>query len=114
MRQQTARDIDRPISLVLLAGMLASIVLMLVGVVILLSKGGSGIPEPLPPIQAARAAMELRADGWLSLGMFVLILTPVARVLMAVGSFAWIRDWRYVLVSALVLAAMLAAFVLGK
>jgi uncharacterized membrane protein len=114
MRQQTVRDIDRPISLVLMIGMLISIVLVLVGVVLLLSRGGFGVPRPLPPVQAAHAALGLRADGWLSLGVFVLILTPVARVLMAVGSFAWIRDWKYASVSAVVLAAMAAAFIIDS
>lgn len=107
-------SIDRPVALILLIGMLASIVLMLVGVVLLLARLGPHGVKLLPPVHALTQALSFDPAGWLSLGLFVLILTPVARVAVAIVSFAWIRDWRYALVSVLVLAAMLAGLVLGR
>lgn len=114
MRANGRHDIDRPIAVVLLAGMLTSIVLMLAGVVLVLIHPGDQAFHLLQPAQAIRAMVALRPDGWLSLGIFTLILTPVLRVLMAIVSFIWVRDWRYAAVSAAVLAAMAIGFLLGR
>lgn len=50
---------------------------------------------------------ELRARSIIQLGLVVLIATPVARVLVSAAGFARERDWRYVAVSAIVLAFLI-------
>jgi len=114
MDSRSNRDIERPIALALLAGMLLSVALMLVGVGLLIAHPGASGPRVLPIGRAVAVAAVMRPDGWISLGVYALILTPVARVLMALGSFAWLRDWKYAAISSVVLTAMAAAFVLGK
>ncbi len=109
----TVQDIERPIALVLMVGTILSVVLLLIGIALLVLGASHGAVRLLFPLEAIRSAASLHADGWLSLGILVLILTPVLRVIMAIGSFAWIRDWRYVVVSTVVLAAMAAALLLG-
>lgn len=114
MAQENRKDIDHPVAMVLLAGMIASIALMLIGLMLLIAHPGPHVAHVLPVGRAVTEALHLHASGWLSLGLFVLILTPVARVIMAGASFAWIRDWRFVCVSLIVLAAMLAGMVVEK
>lgn len=113
MNTSEHRSIDRPVALVLLFGMLLSIVLMLVGVIMLFANHDHQSIQLLSPARAVTETLQLNPAGWLSLGLLVLILTPVARVIIAIFSFAWIRDWKYVLISVTVLIAMLAGLVLG-
>ncbi len=113
MRHPDTMDIDRPISLVLLVGMVLSILCLLVGMVVLIAHPASHSSKLLPMGAALRDALRLHASGWLSLGVLVLILTPVARVVMAIFSFARIRDWRYAVISTIVLGAMITGLLLG-
>jgi uncharacterized membrane protein len=49
-----------------------------------------------------------------ALGLLVLLATPFLRVAVSIVAFALERDWRYVGITALVLAILLASFFLGK
>lgn len=57
----------------------------------------------------AESAWHLNSRGIIQLGLLLLIATPVARVVMAVIGFGMERDWMYVVVSAMVLAVLLAS-----
>lgn len=114
MENTNAIDIDRPVSRVLLIGMEISMALMLIGVILLITHTGSKFSTVLPPAKALSECMKLHAQGWLSLGILALIVTPVARVIMAIISFAWIRDRKYALVSVVVFTAMMTGLLLKK
>jgi len=114
MFKQITKDIDRPIMYTLLYGMLASVVLLVVGLILLFTHPQSHQFHVLPPHKAVLEIAKFHASGWLSLGLFILILTPVARVAMAIASFAFIKDWKYVLVSIVVLVAMMVGLFSGK
>lgn len=114
MFKQITKDIDRPLMLTLLYGMLTSVVLLVVGMALLFIHPQNHQFHVLPPHLAILELAKFHATGWLSLGLFILILTPVARVAMAIASFAGIRDWKYVLVSIAVLTAMLVGLFSGK
>lgn len=67
-------------------------------------------PEPLTLRHPSRLLDQLRRSGpeaMLVLGILVLLATPVCRVIFAVVSFAIEWDRLYVVVSAIVLAALL-------
>lgn len=53
-----------------------------------------------------RDAMHLEAAGVIQLGLLLLVATPIARVIAALVEFAIRRDLMYVIISALVLAAL--------
>ncbi len=53
-----------------------------------------------------RSAAQFRAEGLMQVGLVLLILTPVARVVLAVVGFALERDRLYTVVSLLVLAIL--------
>ena len=114
MFQKITRNIDHPIMLTLLCGMILSVVLIVVGLILLAIHPQSHHFHVLPLHKAAVEMVKLHASGWLSLGLFILILTPLARVAMAIGSFAFIKDWKYVIVSIVVFAAMLIGLFSGK
>ncbi|MGC2195554.1 MAG: DUF1634 domain-containing protein [Terriglobales bacterium] len=54
-----------------------------------------------------RAALALRGQGIIQLGLLFLIATPVARVAFSAFAFAIERDWLYVCVSSFVLIVLL-------
>lgn len=55
------------------------------------------------------SAAHFSSQGWMQLGLLLLIATPVARVVMAVVGFAMQRDRLYVVVSLIVLGVLLAS-----
>jgi len=50
----------------------------------------------------------------ISLGLLLMILTPVTRVAVSIYAFSRERDWKYVAITAFVLAVLVASFFLGK
>lgn len=109
-----ATDINRPIARVLLVGMLLSIAMMLVGLALLGLNPHTGAGTVLPVDRAFTEITKAHAQPWLSLGILVLILTPLAALLTAVGSFARVRDWEHAIMAAIALLAMAAGLLLGR
>jgi uncharacterized membrane protein len=50
----------------------------------------------------------------IALGLLILLATPMMRVLIAIAAFGLERDWRYVAITAVVLAILLVSLLLGK
>jgi uncharacterized membrane protein len=63
----------------------------------------AGGPETRTVSGIVHAAAHLQSLGLVQAGLVLLILTPVARVAMAVAGFALERDWLYTVVSLVVL-----------
>lgn len=105
------------ISLLLIAGLLCSLVLVTVSGVIFVwtnphvitnYKVFTGEPADLRAIDAVfRDALKGNLRAVMQLGVVVLIGTPVARVAFSVLTFALEKDIKYVIFSALVLAGLL-------
>ncbi len=96
--------------------MLSALLVFLGGVVFLVRHGLSpasyrvfvGEPSELRNWRGViRAALALRGEGIIQLGLLLLIATPVARVAFSVFAFALERDWLYVGFSAFVLCVLL-------
>ncbi len=105
---------------VLLAGMLASTVLFVIGLV-----RGMMLHTffPLTPDwirqhyhwQAVRSGLvALDPTTLMMVATVLLILTPVARVIVSIYAFAIDHDRKYVLVTSIVLAVMILTFVLSR
>lgn len=114
MTARNTRSIDKPIAAVLFVGMVISTVLIVVGALLYVIRPEHNLHMVLPLGHAIRTLPSMRPAAWLSVGLFALIVTPVARVIVAIASFAWVRDWKYTAVSIVVLTAMTAGMVLGK
>lgn len=59
------------------------------------------------PAALLHAVLALEPAAVVQLGVLLLIWTPVARVIFATASFLWQRDWRYAVISVVVLGVLL-------
>ncbi len=112
--QAVTRDLNEMVHWVLIAGLFVSALLMLVGLGMDLWLHHTLPATVAPPLEAIRRAASLRPSGFLSLGLLVLILTPLLRVVGSLIVFARERDGRYVAVTALVLIVMLVSLGVGQ
>jgi uncharacterized membrane protein YfcA/uncharacterized membrane protein len=115
-----ARQAELIISYVLRGGVLVSAAVILVGTILHYLRphavdGGFPLTYPhtlsdvLPALQSGSPA------ALITLGLLLLLATPVLRVAVSVMAFALERDWRYVTITLLVLALLLASIlVLGS
>jgi uncharacterized membrane protein len=67
-------------------------------------------PEASSVFGIAHAAVHLHSEGLMQAGLVLLILTPIARVAMAVVGFALERDRLYTVISLVVLAILAFSF----
>jgi uncharacterized membrane protein len=110
---------DLLISYVLRGGVLLSAGLLILGSLLYgvgALRGGAptspSFPHSLGDIFSGLARRDPMAV--LSLGLLVLLLTPVARVLISIFAFARERDWLYVGITTVVLLILLVSFLLGR
>ncbi len=113
-RRHVMDDVERMVSRVLTAGIALSVVLMAVGLV-LGALSGDGMSRGVIPLRdLPRGLAAFEPAAYLSLGLIALIATPFVRVAGSIFAFARQRDYRYVLVTATVLAIMCLSVALGK
>jgi uncharacterized membrane protein len=115
-----ARGVERAVSYVLRAGVLASGAIICLGLLLLALKGKVGslrldeaIPYPRTLQALASGLASLDPASIIALGLLALVATPFARVAVSIAAFASERDWRYVAITAIVLAILVASVALG-
>ncbi len=111
------KRVEQTVARLLRTGVIAAALLVCVGGAVRLASHGRTVAdyhwfagEPaalrgLPGIVAEASALHGR--GLIQLGLLVLIATPIARVAFSAAAFALRRDWLYVTITLLVLAALL-------
>jgi uncharacterized membrane protein len=108
------------ISNVLRGGVLLSAAFIVVGVVAFywryLASGRHVSDRPFPHSLDMVAQGLLAADplAIIALGLLILLATPVLRVAVSIVAFALEHDWRYTAITTLVLAILIASFLLGR
>jgi len=107
------RDLNQVVRRILIVGLIVSAMLMLIGLGLDLISSRTLTTETFPPGEALRQAMALRSSGFYSLGLIMLMLTPLMRVIGSVIVFIWERDWRYAGITALVILVMLISLWVG-
>jgi uncharacterized membrane protein len=111
--QRRALRMNAAVHWVLLAGLLVASALMLAGLAAVLATH-QVIPHHVLKVGPAfHRAAGLHADGLLTVGLLALVLTPFLRVAGSVVVFAWERDWRYTLITLVVLAVMVVSLFFG-
>ena len=105
--------VDRMVRDTLIAGVTLGMALLGVGLVLTLAGRGGLAHTSLRAVPAFRAAAHGRAEGFYSLGLLVLILTPFVRVIGSIVAFTVLREWRFVAVTTAVLLVMIASIVIG-
>ncbi len=107
------RDLNDAVHRILVIGLVISTGLLLTGIFLDLVLGRSLPTATLAPGQVVGALLSLRPSGFLSLGLLVLLVTPIVRVIGSVIVFIWERDWRFALVTSVVLAIMIVSVIVG-
>lgn len=121
-------QIETVISGLLRAGVLISLTLICLGTAISfirhpaymtssVSLGHLTAPGAAFPRTAADVAAGVRqgrGQAIVTLGLMVLIATPVVRVAVSAVAFAWLRDRVFALIALTVLALLVLSFVLGS
>ncbi len=111
------RQAEVAISNVLRGGVLVSAAVILVGVILyyLHPSGGRVLAYPHTLGQVVAGLQVGSPVAILTLGLLILLATPVIRVAVSVGAFALEHDWLYVVITLIVLALLLASIlVLGE
>ncbi|MDG6934330.1 MAG: DUF1634 domain-containing protein [Nitrososphaerota archaeon] len=102
-------SLERAISLTLRTGVVASAILVLIGLSLYYAEGTPVMPptSSLSAFAVFSGLLALKPESVILLGVIVLIATPVVRVLELFIDYLWSRDRIYAVLSALVLTVML-------
>src|SRR5579864_7220283 len=121
MPDRNDERLERIVSTLLRTGVLLSALVVLAGGVCFLSQQGNLRPDyrvfhPAPDAYRSihgviRATPTGDCRAIIQLGLLLLIATPIARVAFSLAAFWLERDWRYVALTALVLAILLYSLV---
>lgn len=111
--QRNRRNLNEIVHSVLIVGLVTCVTLLMVGLILGFVEQRP-IPDTTIPLgEAIRRALILRPSGFLSLGLLVLMLTPLLRVIGSMLVFIYERDWRFVGITALVLIVMTISILIG-
>jgi uncharacterized membrane protein len=108
--------LERWISRILLAGVVLSAMLLLLGTLLLLTR--EGVDPVLGPVRIdwhglAGSFAALDPYAVIGVGLLVLILTPFFRVVISVAAYVWNRDLPFVVMTLFVLLVLVASVVAG-
>lgn len=116
MTKEELLKIERNIGKILRAGVFVSSAVIIVGILMFVLTGHSGYATGEWPVRfdaILSGLVGFKALAWLMTGLFLLILTPVLRVVASIFSFARERDKLYVAITTLVLVILLVAMIIG-
>src|SRR6266481_3120182 len=123
MRDQTEQRMDEIMGRLLRTGVILAAAFVLAGGVVFLVRHPEpvtnyrvfqGEPEELRTVSGIfHEAMALRGRGLIQLGLLILMATPIARVAFSVVAFLCQRDWKYVVVTLIVLGLLLYSLLGG-
>ena len=101
------------IARVLTAGLVAAVILLVAGVILTLARPDLAAVHQTSVPDIPRAVAALEPGGFFSLGLLVLLATPVARVIALLVGFARRRMWMFSGFSLIVLAGLALSAVFG-
>ncbi|WP_055106688.1 DUF1634 domain-containing protein [Paenibacillus ihumii] len=116
-RQDRAAEVEIAISKMLRIGIVLAGLVIVLGLVMFLVTGDSGYPGDTFPTslpEIIQGIMQLKSVAIIEAGLILLILTPVFRVFVSMFAFIHEKDYRFVLISILVLVILGLSFALGK
>lgn len=117
-RNAIVRKAELFISNMLRGGVLLSAAITVMGVVMFYARYSMHVADahPFPHSIGTIISGIAQADARsvIVLGLLVLLMTPVLRVAVSIVAFAIEHDWRYVVITAVVLFVLLLSFFLGQ
>jgi uncharacterized membrane protein len=116
------RPVEKIVCLVLRIGVILSAAIICIGLAMLVAEGtiahtmridaAVAYPRDLGALFSGLLALD--PASVIALGLVVLIATPFIRVAVSIMAFALERDWRYVAITAIVLAILFSGIILGR
>lgn len=117
-RETPSRWAEQVTSGVLRIGVLLSAAIVIIGVLMFYVRYAANRADVRRFPHSLAAVMHGLANGdarsVIVLGLLVLLATPVLRVAVSIFTFALERDWRYVVISSIVLGVLVVSFFLGR
>ena len=108
------KNFDEILHKLLLIGLGLSVLFMLAGLALTLIRQ-QPIPADIPPLNMIFVHVSaLAPDGFLALGLLVLIATPILRVVSSFIAFLVERNWRFAGITLIVLVTVIFSILLGK
>lgn len=109
-----AHNLNEVVHHVLIFGLALSTVLILIGLTLDLVDHRP-VPTNVPGfLETLRRTAALRPSGFLTLGLLVLVATPILRVIGSTLAFLYERDWRYAAITFFVLMVVSLSLLLGQ
>ena len=109
-------DIELRIGKILRAGVIISSAVIILGLLMFIISGHSGYSGSVYPHKVneiIQGLIQLKPFAWLMTGLFLLILTPVLRVVASIFAFIQERDRMYVIITTIVLLILIVAIAVG-
>lgn len=110
------QDVELIIGRVMQVGVAIAAIVMLIGVIWFLVSGNSGYTGTFHPTRISAVLsglVQMKPYAYIMCGLFLLILTPVLRVVVSIYAFAVAKDRLYVWITTLVLAILIFAMIIG-
>jgi uncharacterized membrane protein len=112
-RRDVKSKLYERIALVLMVGIIASIGIMVFGLVVLIVKGGASNGNPRDLGQLITGILNLDASSIIWFGTIILILTPITRIITSTLLFIEERDTKYFIITLTVLILIIISFLVG-
>ncbi|WP_461213771.1 DUF1634 domain-containing protein [Lacticaseibacillus sp. GG6-2] len=109
-------DIEKIIGKIMQIGVLIAAAVLIIGLATLLITGNTGYATGVHPHSVStilQGVVHLRPYAVMMLGIFLLILTPVLRVVVSIYAFIKEKDRLYAGITTIVLIILLVAMVIG-
>ncbi|UQS84152.1 DUF1634 domain-containing protein [Bombilactobacillus thymidiniphilus] len=116
MKKDEMRDIELLIGKILRIGVLVSVTVMILGIILMLIQGQGGYATKTYPttfVAIFQGVVQLKPYAVMMLGAFLLILTPVLRVIVSIYAFLKEKDYLYVTITTIVLIILAIAMIGG-
>lgn len=116
MKKEEMRDVELIIGKILRIGVVVSAIVIILGIVLYFVNGGTGYADGEWPQRFGvmfQGVVQGKSYAVIMLGIFLLILTPVLRVVVSIYAFAKERDILYVYITTAVLIILIFAMVFG-
>lgn len=108
--------VENIIGVIMQIGVIASAVVIIVGLLMFFISGQSGYAGNAFPHTFAsigHGLIQFKPYAVIMLGLFLLILTPALRVLVSIYAFAKMKDRMYVWITSIVMVILVIAMVIG-
>jgi len=117
-RPEKSGNINQIIGWILQAGVILSVALIILGIILLPTRPGGLSPErvlafPQTFGEIWAGLLIKRPQSFISVGLLLLIATPVVRVAISIVAFMLERDRKYVVITCVVLAILLFSIISG-